>query len=442
MKKFIFINQKIKKFNKTIKIDGDKSISIRCLIFAALSSGKSNIKNLLESEDIFHTVETLKKLGVKITKKKQNYIVHGVGINKFKFKKKIELNAGNSGTLARLIIAVLINSPYKIKLTGDKSLSKRDFGRIIKPITNFGVEFFPKKKKNLPLSFKNYNKIKLNKFYEHKGSAQVKSAIMLASLHFKDETEIIAKKSRDHTERFFKFLKIPIKIKKKANYDYIKIRGVEKLKKFNYNVPSDISSSLFLIALTVLSKKSELTLRNVNINYSRLGAIEILKKMGVKIKFRNKKIYKGEEIADIYVRSPKKLNPINCPAEMNSRAIDEFLIIFLIAAKADGTSYFKDLAELNQKESPRLKIAAKFLSMIGIMNYSTEDKIKIIGNPSLELNKNFVMKGFLKDHRVFMMSVIAALTLGGNWKIYDPESFKTSFPSFLRLIKTLGAKYK
>ena len=115
---------------------------------------------------------------------------------------------------------------------------------------------------------------------------------------------------------------------------------------------------------------------------------------------------------------------------MNSRAIDEFLIIFLIAAKADGTSYFKDLAELNQKESPRLKIAAKFLSMIGIMNYSTEDKIKIIGNPSLELNKNFVMKGFLKDHRVFMMSVIAALTLGGNWKIYDPESFKTSFHHF------------
>ena len=127
---------------------------------------------------------------------------------------------------------------------------------------------------------------------------------------------------------------------------------------------------------------------------------------------------------------------------MNSRAIDEFLIIFLIAAKANGVSFFKDIGELNQKESPRLKIASKFLTMIGVKNYSTNTSIKIIGNPNLELKGKYVMKNFLKDHRVFMMSTVAALTLGGNWDIHDPECSKTSFPSFLKLIKNIGGNYK
>ena len=118
------------------------------------------------------------------------------------------------------------------------------------------------------------------------------------------------------------------------------------------------------------------------------------------------------------------------------------MIIFLIAAKAEGTSYFKDISELNQKESPRLKAASKFLTMIGVKNYSTNSSIKIKGNPNLKLNGNYVMKNFLKDHRVFMMSTVAALTLGGNWNIYDPECSKTSFPTFLKLIKNIGGKYK
>ena len=160
--------------------------------------------------------------------------------------------------------------------------------------------------------------------------------------------------------------------------------------------------------------------------------------MGAIIKFRNQKIYKGEKIADIFVKSSKKLRSINCPKEWNSSAIDEFLIIFLVAAKAKGISYFRNLDELNQKESPRLIWASKILNFMGVENIMTQNSIKIRGNPNLILNKKIVIKNFLKDHRVFMMSAIAALSFGGNWKINDADSIKTSFPKFLKILKELN----
>ena len=159
--------------------------------------------------------------------------------------------------------------------------------------------------------------------------------------------------------------------------------------------------------------------------------------MGASIIFKNKKTYKGEKIADIEVKGGKKLNSINCPTRLNSGAIDEFLVIFLVAAKAKGVSYFKDLAELNQKESPRLKWGAKILKMMGIKTITTENSIKIFGNPDIKIDKKIIIKNYLKDHRVFMTSVIAALAFGGKWTIHDKNSVKTSFPSFLKIINNL-----
>ena len=181
-------------------------------------------------------------------------------------------------------------------------------------------------------------------------------------------------------------------------------------------------------------------IKNVNINESRVGIIKILNKMNAKIKFLNKKIYKGEKTADIQIRSIKNIKSINCPKDINSSAIDEFLLIFLFAAKANGVSIFKNLSELNKKESPRLNIAVKFLKMIGIKVHKKGDNIKIFGNPNIKLNKNFTMKGFLKDHRVFMMSCVAALTFGGKWKIHDKDSINSSFPRYIRILKNLGAE--
>ena len=432
----IFIKKNIKPYNKIIKIEGDKSLSIRWALLASQAFGKSTSTNLLKSEDVINTLHCLKKLGIKIKLYKDKCEINGIGLNGYVYKKNLILNTGNSGTLGRLIMGLLIHSKNKIKVLGDESLSKRDFSRIIMPLKKFGAKFKSNSGK-LPIEIKGTKNPKPIYYHENIGSAQCKSAVMLAALNTEGQTVIKAKKSRDHSELLFKYLKLPIKITKKRKFDLIRIDGKKKINSFNYKIPSDISSSAFFIALTTLIDKSKLKIKEVNINPSRIGVIKILKMMGAKIFFKNVKNYKGEKIADIYVESVKSLKAINCPPALNSNAIDEFLIIFLIAAKAKGISYFKNLSELNQKESPRLKWGSKILNLMGIKTKTTKDSIKIFGNPDLSLNKKIVIKNYLKDHRVFMTSVIAALAFGGNWNIHDKDSIKTSFPSFLKTINNL-----
>ncbi len=437
MKNYLNINKKIDNFKKIISVSGDKSISIRWVLLSSLANGVSTAKNLLISEDVLAALNAIKKLGIK-SKLNKNYCkIYGKGINGYNYKKKITINAENSGTLGRLILGLLINNPNNIKLIGDKSLSKRDFKRISDPLSKFGVKFKLYNNKNLPLNLLGSNRLKPIKYIENRGSAQCKSSVIFGGMRTEGNTVIKAKKSRDHTELLCKYLNLPIKVKNKKYYDEIVIKKVKKIKRLNYNIPGDISSSAFFIVLTALIPGSELVIKNVNVNSSRIGIIHILKKMGVKIIFKNTKNYKGEKISDIKIKSPKLLKSINCPSKYNSGAIDEFLIIFLVAAKAKGISYFKNLSELNQKESPRLKWGAKILKKIGIKTIVTKGSIKIFGNPNLNLDKKIIIKNFLKDHRVFMTSVIAALAFGGSWKIYDKDSIKTSFPNFLKIINNL-----
>ena len=433
------INKKIGNFKKTISVPGDKSLSIRWVLFASLANGKSKAKNLLISEDVLAAIETVKKLGIKVITNKNECIIFGEGINGYKYKKNLKINAKNSGTLGRLILGLLVNSPKPINLTGDKSLSKRDFRRVSDPLSKFGAKFKLKKKKFLPLKIQGTTELKPIKYHEKKGSAQCKSSIIFAGMRTDGTTIIKAKKSRNHTELLCKHLRLPIKIKNNKNFDKIEIKKVKKINSLNYDIPSDISSSAFFIVLTALAKNSELLIKNININPSRIGIVTILRKMGVRIYFKNKKIYKGEKKADIKVISSEKINAINCPAKLNSGAIDEFLVIFLVAAKAKGISYFKNLGELNQKESPRLKWAEKILTNLGVKTITTNDSIKIYGNPNLNLNydKKIIIKNYLKDHRVFMTSIIAALSFGGDWNVHDKDSINTSFPNFLKIIDGL-----
>ena len=444
MPKPIIINRTIKKYNKKIKVDGDKSLSIRFVLLASQAIGMSKAYNLLKSEDVVSTINCLKKLGVKIKwDKKNNFcLINGNGLNSYVYKDNLTLNGNNSGTCVRLLTSLLINSSKKIKIVGDKSLSKRDMKRIIDPLTEFGATFYPKNKNTLPLYIKGSNYLTPINYLELKGSSQCKSSVMLAALLTPGETKLMCKPSRNHTELLFKYLKIPIKIKKIKNFEIIRIKGRQNFNAFNYNVPSDISSSAFFIVLTLLSKSSKLILEKVGVNKSRTGVIEILNKMGAKINLKNKKNYKGEIVADIHVRSAKSLKSINCPTKLNTSAIDEFLIIFLAAAKAKGISYFKNLEELNKKESRRLDWGSKILSMMGVKNKLIKNHgIKIWGQPNLKLKKKYEIKNYLKDHRVMAMSTIAALTLGGEWKIHEPESIKTSFPSFFKILKKdLGSK--
>ena len=436
---FIKIEKKIKKFNKNITTSGDKSLSIRWALLASQSPFKSKSYNLLTSEDVLNTLKCLKKLGVKIKLTKKFCEIFGVGLNGFKYKKNLILDCGNSGTLGRLILGLLVHSKSKVKITGDKSLSKRDFTRITEPLRKFGAKFKTNSGR-LPIIIEGTNKSVPIQYNENKGSAQCKSSVMLAALNTKGQTEIKAKKSRDHTELLFQYLNLPIKVNKKKKFDIIKINGPSTLKPLNYKIPSDISSSAFFMVLTILSKNSNLLIKKVNINQSRVGILKIFKLMNIKFKTKNIKNYKGELIADLQIKSQSSINPINCPNKLNSSSIDEFLLIFLLAAKAKGISYFKNLAELNEKESPRLQWGSRILSEMGVKNITTKDSIKIYGNPKLKINKKIIIKNFLKDHRIFMTCVIAALTFEGKWEIFDKSSVKTSFPSFLSKIQELGLK--
>ncbi|MDB4613134.1 3-phosphoshikimate 1-carboxyvinyltransferase [Candidatus Pelagibacter sp.] len=436
MSNFIKISSKINDYNKTIYVSGDKSLSIRWVLFSSMAKGKSMATNLLLSEDVLAAINAIKKLGISVKLKKNHCTIVGNGPDGYKYKKNIIINSKNSGTLGRLIMGILVDTPHKIKITGDKSLSKRDFKRIADPLSKFGARI-KLTKKGLPLTIVGSKNLHSIKYVENRGSAQVKSSIILAGLKTEGKTIIKAKKSRNHTELLCKHLDLPVKVKRVKNYEIIEVQKAKKIKPLNYKIPSDISSGSFFIVLTALSNNSKLVIKNININPSRIGIITILKKMGVVIEFKNQQSYKGEIIADILIKSSKKLKAINCPTKLNSGAIDEFLVIFLVAAKAHGISYFKNISELNQKESPRLKWGTKILNKMGIKTITTDSSIKIFGNPNLKINKKIVIKNFLKDHRVFMTSVIAALSFGGTWDIYDKDSINTSFPSFLTKLNNL-----
>ena len=435
MSNIFVIKKKINSFrNKIVRVSGDKSLSIRWVLLASLAEGKSKSFNLLFSEDVKASINAIKKFGIKVKLGRNFCEINGKGLNGYNYKKNIVINAKNSGTLGRLILGLLVNSTEKIKIIGDRSLSKRDFKRVTDPLKKFGAKFKLTRNKNLPLSILGSEYLNPINYYENRGSAQCKSSVIFAALRTEGTTVIKAKKSRNHTELMCKYLKLPVNLSRKKNYDLIKIKKAKKIKPFNYHIPSDISSAAFFIVLTCLIKNSSSVIKNVNVNPSRIGLIVILKKMGVKITFKNKKLYKGETVADIFVKSPKNLKSINCPAKFNTSLIDEFLLIFLVAAKAKGISFFKNLSELNQKESPRLKWGSKILNLIGVKNELTSNSIKIFGNPKINIKKKIIIKNYLKDHRIFMSSVIAALSFGGEWHIHDKDSIKTSFPNFLKIL--------
>ena len=274
----IIFNKKINSFNRKIIIPGDKSLSIRWVLISSLSNGVSKAQNLLFSEDVLAAIEAVRKFGIKVIVNNKMCKIYGKGIDGYRYKKNLTINAKNSGTLGRLILGILIDTPVPIKMIGDKSLSKRDFKRIADPLSGFGATFKLNKNYGLPLIIRGSNKLKPIKYYEKKGSAQCKSSIMFGGIKTNGKTIIKAKKSRNHTELFFKHLNLPIKIKEAKNFDLIEINKVKKINPINYKIPSDISSSAFFIALAVLSENSKLLIKMLILIHLVLGYYLFLKK--------------------------------------------------------------------------------------------------------------------------------------------------------------------
>ena len=436
------INKKISPFKKNIKVDSDKSISIRSFIISAISQNISKIENVLESDDVFSTINCLKKLGVKILKKSRgNYLVYGKGLGSLYAKKNLELNFGNSGTLARLLLGVLSSTPnIELRVKGDHSLNKRNMKKLIFLMSKFGATFLPKKKYKFPLKLiSSEAPIGIN--YVADVSAQLKSAVIFAGLNSYGKTKIFeSKKSRDHTENMLKINKNTIKIKK-GIVNLIEVYGKKDLKQLITKVPGDPSSAAFFTALTLLNENSSIKIINVCLNKTRIGFYNLLKKQGAKIKFKNLYMENNEPRGDILVES-SNLKPINASKKYYVNSTDEYPILFIIAALTKGVSKFYGIAELANKESNRIKEMQKIIAQVGVKSISTKNSIKIYGKGILKTNKKKILVKKLGDHRICMSSFILAILTGTKMEIKNFETVNTSSPSFLKIMRKLGASFE
>jgi 3-phosphoshikimate 1-carboxyvinyltransferase len=429
------MDKKLPKFVGTINIPGDKSISHRALIIGSQATGIVKVSNLLESADVFSTMNALRKFGVHIVKRGKDYHVYGLVVGGLR-EYNGTINCGNSGTTARLMMGLLSTYPITINFIGDKSLSKRPMARVINLLREFGANALPENKNTLPFKFLGsyvglQNDQKLNV-----PSAQLKSAWCLAALNTKGISTLEERfETRDHTEIMLKYLNANIKVKKSKNKKIISIFGKTPIDAKDISVPGDISSAAFMIILALISKNSTVTIKNVLLNPTRTGILDVLKKMKAKITIKNKKIICGEIVGDIEAKS-SNLKATTVSEKMAPRLIDEYPILFIAACFAKGASNFKGIEELRVKESDRIKSMEDGLKPLGVKVSSTKSSVKIIGTNSFKLNKKIKIdaKG---DHRIAMSFYVLSQVLNKSFKIKDFNYVKTSFPSFTKTINKL-----
>jgi len=429
------MDKKLPKFVGTINIPGDKSISHRALIIGSQATGIVKVSNLLESADVFSTMNALRKFGVHIVKRGKDYHVYGLVVGGLR-EYNGTINCGNSGTTARLMMGLLSTYPITINFVGDKSLSKRPMARVINLLREFGANTLPENKNTMPFKFLGsyvglQNDQKLNV-----PSAQLKSAWCLAALNTKGISTLEERfETRDHTEIMLKYLNANIKVKKSKNKKIISIFGKTPIDAKDISVPGDISSAAFMIILALISKNSTVMIKNVLLNPTRTGILDVLQKMKAKIKIKNKKIICGEIVGDIEAKS-SNLKATTVSEKMAPRLIDEYPILFIAACFAKGTSNFKGIEELRVKESDRIKSMEDGLKPLGVKISSTKSSVKIIGTNSFKLNKKIKIdaKG---DHRIAMSFYVLSQVLNKSFKIKDFNYVKTSFPSFTKTINNL-----
>ena len=437
------INNKIFSYRKNIEVDSDKSISIRSFLIGSICHNISSVKNVLESDDVLSAIKCLKNLGVKITKQgPKNYLIYGKGLGSLFAKKNTQLNFGNSGTLARLLIGILSTTPnIEINVKGDHSLNKRNMRELVKLMSLFGANFKPKDTYKFPLKIIS-SSIPISINYNAGVSAQLKSAVILAGLNSYGDTKILeTRKSRNHTENMLLNNNKLIKITNNKFTKTIIVKGKKNLKPININVPGDPSSAAFYTALTLLNKKSSINIKNVGLNSTRIGFYNLLKKHGAKIKFTKLKEKNNELRGNILVENCK-MKSIKASKDYYVSSTDEYPILFVIASLLDGTSIFKGIGDLANKESNRIIEMQKILKQIGIKSKFINNDLKIFGKGMIDASNKKIIVPNLGDHRICMSAFILAILTGAKTKIKNFETVFTSSPSFLKIVKFLGAKYE
>lgn len=416
-------------YNKNLKgittILGDKSISHRAIMLGAISEGITTIKGILKGEDCLNTIECFKNMGVKIEDYKDIIKIYGNGLYGLKQPKE-ELYVGNSGTTIRLISGILSAQKFNAKITGDTSIEKRPMKRIIEPLSLMGAKI--KSNNNFaPLKF-TPSLLKGINYKMPIDSAQVKSAILLASLYAKGETIIEENfKSRNHTEIMLKNFGANISIKN----NIIKSSNINKLNAQNIEIFGDISSACFIIVGALITKNSHIIIKNVGINPTRTGFLEVLLNMGANINFLNIKYVNGEKICDIEVKS-SNLKSFNIYGEIIPRMIDEIPLFAIVASLSNGVSIVKDAKELKFKESNRIKTILEF-NKIGANIKETNDGLIIEGNRHFIGNK---CESY-NDHRIAMCLAIASLICKEPIILNNYECINISFPTFFKVLEDL-----
>ena len=419
------------KLKHTVLVPGDKSISHRSMILGGIADGVTEVSGFLESEDCLATMHAMESMGVKITKVNNVYMVHGVGKYGLQCPKDGKIDCGNSGTGMRLLSGVVAAQRFDSEISGDESLNSRPMLRITKPLSEMGAKVTGTANGTAPLKFKAVDSLRPISYQSPVASAQVKSCVLLAGLYANGEVCLSEPKlSRDHTENMLRGFGCEVKSDKLT----VTMQGGQLLRATDVVVPADISSAAFFMVLATLLPNSEVTFNNLCVNPSRTGVISILKLMGADIQFVNEATVAGEKIADVVVKS-SQLYGVVIPTEYIASAIDEFPIIFIAAALANGQTKLEKAMELRKKESDRISVMANGLKTVGVDCHELADGIIITGG-----NITGGLVDAEGDHRCAMSFLIAGQLSEQAIKVENCENIMTSFPNFLEICHNLGLR--
>lgn len=416
-----------------LRVPGDKSISHRSIMLGSLADGMTEVTGFLEGEDSLATLQAFRDMGVEIEGPNEGRVViRGVGLHGLKAPKK-PLYLGNSGTSIRLLSGLLAGQAFDVELQGDASLSGRPMGRVATPLREMGAVIETEKDGTPPLRIKGGRKLKGINYRMPMASAQVKSCVLLAGLYAEGETSTVEPApTRDHTERMLRGFGYQVD----SDNDKASLCGGGRLTATRIDVPADISSSAFFMVAAAIVPGSDITLRHVGVNPTRIGVINILRQMGANIELFNPAQVGDEPVADIRVRYAP-LKGIEIPEDQVPLAIDEFPVLFIAAACAEGTTVLTGAEELRVKESDRIQSMADGLVTLGIDAVATDDGIRIQGG---EIGSGEVES--FDDHRIAMAFSIAGLRASGPITIKEANNVATSFPNFISLARQVGINIK
>lgn len=421
----------VKSIRGEIIVPGDKSISHRSIMLGAIANGTTTVRGFLRGEDNMSTMGAFRAMGVRIDDDGQTINIHGCGLHGLKEPADV-LDCGNSGTTIRLITGLLSGQSFFSVVTGDQYLRKRPMKRVVEPLSRMGASISGRNQGGLaPLAI-NGRPLTAIDYQSPVSSAQIKSSIMLAGLYADGDTTVREPSlSRDHSERMFDLFGASIK-----PFDGgVTVRGGTELQAREVVVPGDISSSAFFMVAALITPGSELLIRNVGVNPTRTGVIDILKEMGGDIQLLDQRTVSGEPVADLLVRT-SDLKGVSISGALIPRAIDEFPAICIAAARAEGVTSIRDARELRVKETDRISAMAQNLRILGVEISECDDGMDIIGSECL---RGGVIDSF-GDHRIAMSLSIAALVASTGITVNDTDCVATSFPNFYRLLENVSGK--